>query len=60
MDHLFFERDKDKAKKFNQERLDEAKKFNQERVEQQEEINDQAYHLKKEGKASFDPDYIDG
>lgn len=60
MDHLFFERDREKAKKLNQERVDEAKKFNQERVDQQEEIYDQAFNLKKEGEASFDPDYIDG
>ena len=60
MDNLFFERDRDKAKKFNQERTNDAKKFNQQRVDQQQEIYDEAFNLKKEGEASFDPDYIDG
>ncbi len=37
MDNLFFEKDSEKAKKLNQERIDEAKKFNQEKSDKQQD-----------------------
>ncbi|WP_134701265.1 hypothetical protein [Ammoniphilus sp. YIM 78166] len=60
MENLFFERDPEKARHANQERIEEAKIYNQERFDQLEEIQDTMYNLDKKEDISFDPDYIDG